>query len=193
MREITIVSFVSLDGVAQGPVQPDEDTSGGFTQSGWASGDLEDAMQLVNDGLMDPPVSFLFGRKTYDMFSASWPNDKTSLGDLFNTSRKYVVSSSLTEGAWENSEIIDGDVLEKLKQIKAEDGPRLQVHGSNALIQTLLANDLVDELRLLTFPVVLGHGQRLFGDGTAAAKLKLTSLTTGKSGVVMSIYRRQTA
>lgn len=190
MREISVLSFVSLDGVAQGPVQPDEDTSGGFTQSGWTAGYLEDAMQLVNESLMETPVSFLFGRKTYDMFSAHWPNSKTSHGDLFNKSQKFVVSSSMTNAAWENSEIISGNAVEQLRRLKAEDGPRMQVHGSNALIQTLMANDLVDELRLLTFPVVLGDGQRLFGKGTTASKFKLVTSKTGNNGVVMGIYRR---
>lgn len=190
MREIAIIAFVSLDGVAQGPVQIDEDTSGGFTRSGWTADYLEEAMALVNTNLMETPVSFLFGRKTYDMFSAHWPNSKTSHGNLLNQSQKYVVSSSLTEASWDNTEIFSENPVEALQRLKAEDGPRLQVHGSIALVQTLLANDLVDELRLLTFPVLLGSGQRLFGSGTIPASFALTKHELSDNGVVMGVYKR---
>lgn len=190
MRKIAIIAFVSLDGVAQGPVQIDEDTSGGFTQSGWTADHIEEAMALVNVNLMEAPVSFLFGRKTYEMFSSHWPNSKTSHGDLLNQSQKYVVSSSLTHASWEHTEIISENPVEALQRLKEEDGPRLQVHGSTALIQTLLAHDLVDELRLLTFPVLLGSGQRLFGSGTVPASLTLTKFEVSDSGVVMGVYNR---
>lgn len=190
MREIIVLSFISLDGVVQGPVQIDEDTSRGFTQSGWTSDYLEEAMELVNTNLMETPVSFLFGRKTYEMFSSHWPNSRTSHGNLLNHSQKFVVSSSMNEASWENTQIIKGNAIHELMRIKAEDGPRLQVHGSTALIQTLLANDFVDELRLLTFPVVLGAGERLFGNGTMPASLKLAKLETTSNGVVMGIYKR---
>lgn len=190
MREISVISFISLDGVAQGPVQPDEDTSGGFTQSGWTSDNIEEAMELVNANLMETPVSFLFGRKTFDMFSAHWPNSKTSHGDLLNTAQKYVVSNSLVETSWENSEIISGDPVDALRRLKHEQGPRLQVHGSTKLIQNLIANDLVDEFRLLIFPVVLGAGKRLFGNGTIPARYMLTKSEVSANGVVMGVYKR---
>lgn len=189
MREIAVLSFISLDGVTQGPVQPDEDTSGGFKQSGWTSDYIEEAMEIVNRNLMETPASFLFGRKTYEMFAGHWPNSNTPLGDLFNASQKYVVSSSLNKTTWENTQIIKENAVETLKRIKSQNGPRLQVHGSTALIQTLLQHDLVDEFRLLTFPVVLGAGQRLFGEGTMPTSLKLSKLETTANGVVMGIYR----
>ena len=190
MREIAVLSFVSLDGVAQGPVQPDEDTSGEFTQSGWAAVYFAEAMELVNTELMETPVSFLFGRKTYEMFIPVWQNSDEAHADLFTRSSKYVVSSSLKTAGWQNSEIIKGDTVAELKRIKEEDGPRLQVHGSTDLIQTLLAHDLVDEFRLLTFPVVLGNGQRLFGDKAVPMNLDLVKSKKTKNGVTMAVYRR---
>ncbi|WP_136660615.1 dihydrofolate reductase family protein [Nitratireductor sp. XY-223] len=191
MREIAVLSFVSLDGVMQGPVQPDEDTSGGFTQSGWSAPYLEEVMTLVNRELMEEPVAFLFGRKTYEMFARHWPNVTGSEhGDLLNRSKKYAVTSTLETAAWQNSELITGDCVEALRHLKAQDGPRLQVHGSAGLIQTLTAHDLVDEFRLFTFPVVLGAGKRLFEGDTAPARLSLSRSQTTKNGVVMSIYRR---
>ncbi|MEP1931452.1 MAG: dihydrofolate reductase family protein [Roseibium sp.] len=194
MREIAVLSFVTLDGVSQGPVQPDEDTSGGFEHCGWVADYLEGAMELVNANFMEAPVAFLFGRKTYEMFSAHWPTtSKTAHGELLNTSPKYVASSSLTEAKWQNSEIINGDIIEALKRIKSEDGPRLQVHGSTDLIQTLIAHDLVDEFRLLTFPVVLGTGHRLFGTMAFPLNLKLEKSQTSDNGVVLSHYKRQRA
>lgn len=190
MREIAVLSFISLDGVAQGPVQPDEDTSNGFTQSGWAAEYFADAMELVNAELMETPVSFLFGRKTYEMFAPFWQGSDEAHADLFTRSSKFVVSSSLKTADWQNSEIFDGDTIAKLKRIKAEDGPRLQVHGSIDLIQTLLAHDLVDEIRLLTFPVVVGSGHRLFGDKTMPMSLTLVKSKVIKNGVTMAVYRR---
>lgn len=190
MREIAVISFISLDGVAQGPVQPDEDTSNGFTQSGWTSAYIEEAMELVNANLMEHPVSFLFGRKTFEMFSGHWPNSKTSHGDLLNRSKKYVVSTTLETADWDNSEVISDNPVEELRRLKSKDGPRMQVHGSIALIQSLIANDLIDEFRLLIFPVLLGAGQRLFGSGTLPATFDLVNSKVSENGVVMGIYRR---
>lgn len=191
MREISVLAFVTLDGVAQGPTQPGEDISGGFTHSGWMADHFEDVMELVNAELMEAPVSFLFGRKTYEMFMPHWSNaPKSPHATLLNNAQKYVVTSSLNEAGWENSELIKGDVTTELKRIKAEEGPRLQVHGSIELIHTLLEHDLVDEFRLLTFPVVLGTGRRLFNDKTKPADLKLVRSKVSEKGVVMGIYRR---
>lgn len=191
MREIAVLSFVTLDGVMQGPVQPDEDTSGGFAHSGWSAAYLGEVMDRVNTDLMEEPVAFLFGRKTYQMFAGHWPKvHDSSHAVLLNTSQKYVVTSTLDTADWQNSELIRGDVVAKLKRIKAEDGPRLQVHGSTGLIQTLIKHDLVDEFRLVTFPVVLGSGARLFGAGATPANLKLVKSRTTDNGVVIGVYRR---
>ena len=191
MRKISVIAFVTLDGVAQGPVQPDEDLSNGFNFSGWASGYMEETMNLVNAELMNAPISFLFGRKTYEMFSAHWPKAKSSHGNLFDESPKYVVSSTLERAEWKKTKIISGDAISELKRLRADEGPRLQVHGSVEFIQTLLVNDLIDEFRLLTFPVVLGCGKRLFGDGTIPMNLKPVDFKTTNNGVVMGIYERE--
>lgn len=192
MRDLSVLAFITLDGVAQGPTQPGEDTSGGFAHSGWMADYFEDVMELVNAELMEGPISFLFGRKTYEMFMPHWSNaPKSPHADLLNNASKYVVTSSLNEAGWANSELIKDDVIAVLKRIKGEDGPRLQVHGSVELIQTLLAHDLVDEFRLLTFPVVLGTGRRLFGGKTKLADLKLVRSKVSEMGVVMGVYRRQ--
>lgn len=191
MRKLAVLSFISLDGVMQGPVQPDEDTSGGFTQSGWSAPYLEEVMALVNSELMEEPVAFLFGRRTHDMFARHWPNVTGSAhGDLLNRSTKYVVSSTPEIAEWQNSEPITGNCVELLRRLKAQDGPRLQVHGSAGLIQTLTADDLVDEFRLFTFPVVLGAGKRLFEMGAIPASLSLVRSQATNNGVVLSIYRR---
>ena len=191
MREIAVLTFISLDGVMQGPVQPDEDTSGGFRHSGWSARYLEEVMALVNAELMEAPVAFLFGRKTYEMFAGHWPNVSGSAhGDLLNSSRKYVVTSTLDRLDWQNSELVKGNAVDELKRIKQQDGPRIQVHGSSGLIQTLIEHDLVDEFRLFTFPVTLGSGKRLFGEGTIPANLTLLKSQTTENGVTMGVYRR---
>ena len=191
MPEISVLTFISLDGVMQGPVQPDEDTSGGFAGSGWSAPYLDEVMTLVNAELMETPVAFLFGRKTYEMFAGHWPNVSGSAhGDLLNSSRKYVVTSTLDRLDWQNSELVGPDAVDGLRRIKEQEGPRIQVHGSSDLIQTLLQHDLVDEFRLFTFPVVLGAGKRLFGEGAVPADLKLTKSQSTANGVVLGIYRR---
>lgn len=192
MRDISVLAFVSIDGVAQGPTQPGEDTSGEFIHSGWMADYFADAMELVNAELMEPPISFLFGRKTYEMFMPHWSvASQSPHSKLLNNASKYVVTSSLKKADWANSELIKGDVVAELKRIKAGDGPRLQVHGSIDLIQTLLAHDLVDEFRLLTFPVVVGTGRRLFSDKTKLVDLKLVQSKVSEIGVVMTAYRRR--
>lgn len=191
MREISVLAFVSIDGVAQGPTQPGEDTSGGFAHSGWMANYFEDVMGLVNAELMETPISFLFGRKTYEMFTPHWSNAPQSPhADMLNNAQKYVVSSSLREAGWANSQLIKGDIVAELKRIKAQDGPRLQVHGSIELIQTLIAHDLVDEFRIITFPVVVGSGRRLFNDISKPTDMQLIRSKVSEMGVSINIYRQ---
>ncbi|MEM8541441.1 MAG: dihydrofolate reductase family protein [Pseudomonadota bacterium] len=193
MREISILSFISIDGVAQGPTQPGEDPSGGFEHSGWMAEYFDDAMKLVNGELMEAPISFLFGRKTYEMFMPHWSSaPKSAHAELLNNAPKLVVSNSLKEPGWTNSQLISGDVVASLRAISKQDGPRLQVHGSIELIQTLLAHDLIGELRLLTFPVVVGTGRKLFADTTPLSSFKLTRSNVTDMGITMNIYRRET-
>ena len=191
MREIAVIAFVTMDGVAQGPVQPDEDTSNGFKHSGWASAYMQETMALVNAQVMEAPLSLLFGRKTYEMFAGHWPSNRSSQADLLNNSSKYVVSTTLKNASWDNTRIIQGDVIEEIKRLKQGQGPRLQVHGSIELIQTLIVKDLIDEYRLFTFPVLLGSGKQLFGQSGQPVNFQLTKLAQTDTGVVMSVYRRQ--
>ena len=138
------------------------------------------------------PFDLLLGRKTYDIFASYWPKQDPSgpVADPFNKATKYVVSTSSPELTWENSVLIDGDVVAKLTELKQQDGPILQVHGSSNLIQTLLKHDLVDELWLKTFPVTLGSGKRLFGEGTIPVAFELIESKTSPSGVIFASYKR---
>jgi dihydrofolate reductase len=138
------------------------------------------------------PFDLLLGRKTYDLFAGYWPKQDPSgfVAGPFNKATKYVVSASSPKLDWENSELIDGDVVAKLKELKQQDGPMLQVHGSGNLIQTLLKNDLVDELWLKIFPVTLGNGKRLFAEGTKPASFELIDSKTTPLGVIFASYRR---
>lgn len=170
MRELAVLSFVTLDGVMQSPSMPEEDPSGGFTQGGWAAPYWDGVMPHVERVAMSKPYDILFGRKTYDIFSGHWPNaPRSELGDRLNAAQKYVATSQSAPLSWEVTHALKGDTVEAVKKLKTEDGPLLQVHGSAALIQTLQAHDLIDEFRIWTFPVVIGAGKRLF-EGTASPR-----------------------
>ena len=192
MRKIVILSFISLDGVMQAPGGPDEDTSGGFQYGGWTVPYWDEFSNDIMSEQMGVPFDLLLGRKTYDIFAGYWPKQDPggSVAAPFNTATKYVVSASSPKLTWENSELIDGDVVTKLKDLKQQDGPMLQVHGSGNLAQTLLQNDLVDELWLKIFPVTLGPGKRLFAEGTMPATFELTESKTSPKGVIFANYKR---
>lgn len=192
MRNIIALTFVSLDGVMQAPGGPDEDTSGGFTLGGWTFPYFDETLGQAMDKQMREPFDLLLGAKTYDIFAAHWPKqpDTDPGAAVLNRARKYVVSHEPRELSWKNSVLIEGDVVVKIQALKAEDGPMLQVHGSSNLLQTLLRQDLVDELWLKIFPVTLGSGKRLFGDGTIPAAFQLLESGTSPSGVILASYRR---
>lgn len=191
MRKIVVLSFVSLDGVMQAPGGPEEDTSGGFKYGGWTVPYFDDFSGNIMDEQMSMPFDLLLGRKTYDIFASYWPTQgPSSVAVPFNKATKYVVSGSSPKLTWENSVLIDGDIAAKLKELKQQDGPMLQVHGSGKLIQTLLKNDLVDELWLKIFPVTLGKGKRLFAEGTMPAAFELTESKISPSGVIFANYKR---
>lgn len=192
LRQLALLTFVTLDGVMQAPSVPEEDTSGGFTHGGWARPCWDDVMAQVIREAMNAPYDLLLGRTTYDMFASNFPNasDDNPVAQKLNNATKYVVTSADEPLEWKNSIQIKGDVGAEIARIKAEDGPLLQVHGSYQLIQLLLANDLVDEIRLWTFPVVIGSGKRLFGDGTNYSSFTLVKSEPCPSGAVMGIYRR---
>ena len=193
MRELAILSFVTLDGVMQSPTSPEEDPSGGFTGGGWGAPYWEDVMPRVYAEAMSEPYDLLFGRRTYDVFASHWPNvgGDDPVAARLNGGRKYVATRSSTHPLpWPESTRITGDVAAEVARLKAEDGPLIQVHGSVELIQTLLEHELIDEYRLWTFPVVVGSGKRLFGGGSAPGDLRLVRSGWTGSGVVMSVYRR---
>lgn len=191
MRKIVVLSFVSLDGVMQAPGGPEEDTSGGFQYGGWTFPYFDEFSGNIMNEQMSMPFDLLLGRKTYDIFAGYWPNQTGDIpAGVFNKATKYVVSGSSPQLTWENSVLIEGDVATELKKLKQQDGPMLQVHGSGNMIQTLLQNDLVDELWLKTFPVTLGPGKRLFAEGTMPAAFELMESKTSPSGVIFASYRR---
>ena len=187
MRTLAINAFTSLDGVMQSPGGPDEDPTGGFAHGGWGVTYFDDEMmgRMAESG----PYELLLGRGTYEIFAAHWPYDEGPIADQLNSTRKHVASTTLDKVEWNNSTLIDGDVAEYVAAIKSEDGPEIQVHGSPGLIQTLLRHALIDELRVWIFPVVIGTGKRLFGDGTIPAALKLVDSNVSKTGVTINTYR----
>lgn len=193
MRDLAILTFVTLDGVMQGPTSPEEDPSGQFRHGGWAAPFWEGVMAQVTAEAMSVPYDVLFGRKTFEMFAAHWPkssNDDAHAKKL-NEATKYVVTSTLSELDWQNSVPITGDLVAEISRLKSEDGPLLQIHGSWQLIQALLANGLIDEFRIWTFPVVVGSGKSLFGPDTTPTKLKHIKTAPCDNGTVMNFYRRQ--
>jgi dihydrofolate reductase len=189
MRELIVQAFLTLDGVMQAPGGPEEDPDGGFDHGGWSFGYWDEQMQGVMGGALSQPFDLVLGRRTYEIFAAHWPHSDEPGAELFNSVTKHVASRTLTEVEWENSRLIEGDLAEGIRALKAQDGPELQVHGSANLIQTLLEHGLVDEFRVWIFPVVLGTGKRLFDGGTVPAGVELTSSQASSTGVIMATYR----
>ncbi len=190
MRKIVVLMMVSLDGVMQGPGASDEDVSEGFKYGGWTAPYADPAMLKILGEELSAPFDLLLGRKTYGLFAPYWSKQKGMIGDAFNKAKKYVVSGKGTDLTWKESVLIDGDVVAKLKALKAEDGPTFHVWGSSKLIQTLLKNDLIDELRLRIFPVTIGSGKRLFADGTIPAAFELEDTQALSSGIILANYKR---
>jgi dihydrofolate reductase len=203
MRKVVVNTFLTLDGVMQAPGGPEEDPSGGFEHGGWSVTYWDDGMDEVMADLMGKPFDLLLGRRTYEIFAAHWPHaaeraerggDESGVDDeaaaALNSARKYVASRTLDEVTWSNSVLLEGDVGEAVAELKRQDGPEIQVHGSADLIQTLLRHDLIDEFSLLIFPVVVGPGKRLFGDGTVPAGMQVVDSRVFGSGVVWVRYER---
>ena len=192
MRRIVVSTFTSLDGVMQAPGGPREDTAGGFALGGWVAPHFDEALGAAVDEVFSRPYALLLGRKTYDIFAAHWPrvtDPNDPIATTFNRVTKHVASRSRPKLAWQNSRLLGPDVVASLRTLKGEDGPDLLVQGSSELLQTLWQASLVDEFTVLTFPVVLGKGKRLFGDGTTPAGLKLIKSQSSPSGVVVATYR----
>ncbi len=195
MRKIIVLSFITLDGVMQAPGGPGEDTSGGFEYGGWTVPYFEedDLLGQVMDEQTGHPFDLLLGRKTYDIFAGYWPHQDestTPFARKFNKARKYVASRSPIKLDWNNSVLLQEDIVEEIKKLKAQDGPELQVYGSSDFIQTLLKNDLVDELWLKIFPITLGTGKRLFAEGAIPAAFELTDSKVSPSGVMIANFKR---
>jgi len=192
MAELTLTAFLSLDGVMQAPGAPNEDPSGNFPYGGWVvpHADTDTGKTMVE--IFSKVDAFLLGRKTYDIFSAHWPRvtDPSDLiAKVLNSLPKYVASRTRTEFNWNKSSHLR-DVTQDVAVLKKRFSREVQVHGSCGLAQTLIEHDLIDEYRLLIFPVILGTGKRLFGAGAVPATLKLVSSKTTSKGVIISIYRR---
>ncbi len=186
MRTLAVNTFMSLDGVMQSPGGPDEDPTGGFAYGGWGATYFDDEMMArVSEST---PYELLLGRGTYEIFAAHWPYDEGPIADQLNGTRKHVASTTLDKVEWDNSTLITGGVADYVADLKSQDGPEIQVHGSPGLIQTLLEHNLIDEFRMWIFPVVLGTGKRFFGDGTIPGALKLVDSTVSKTGVTINIY-----
>jgi dihydrofolate reductase len=204
MRKIVVAAFVSVDGVMQAPGGPDEDPSGGFRFGGWLPPHFDDVSGAAVGEMFSTPFDLLLGRKTYDIFAAYWPfierdprSTKFKQGDadianVFDRVTKYVATHRPESLTWQGSQALGADVIASLRQLKMTDGPTLLTQGSTELIQQLLRHDLVDELRVLTFPLLLGTGKRLFaGDAVEAAKmLKLTKSVVTPKGVVIASYEK---
>ena len=189
VRKIIVLEFVSLDGVIQGPGGPEEDTDGGFAYGGWTGRHSDAVSSAAIKKQMNLPFDLLLGRKTFDIWSRFWPQH----GDIWpavNTATKYVASNTVTSHEWQPTVFLNGDVAEKIANIKQQKGPDLHVYGSANLVQKLLKNDLVDALWLKIFPLTLGGGKRLFADGTMPAAFKVTESAVTSKGVILVNYER---
>lgn len=189
---LTLHTFLTLDGVMQAPGAPDEDTDGGFRYGGWSFPYGDEDFGAAVTGWFAHVSAFLLGRKTYQIFAGHWPH-VTDPGDpiasKLNALPKYVASTTLTSADWHNSSLLGSDVVAEVTKLKEQPGGELQVHGSGGLAHTLIEHDLIDEYRLLYFPVHLGSGKKLFRDGAKAAALRLTSATTTSTGVIIATYQ----
>ncbi len=191
MRKIIVLEHMSLDGVIQAPGGREEDPSNGFTYGGWSApyNDQDEAIEAALGKMLNTPLDLLLGRKTFDIWKGYWPEH----GDIWpgvNKATKYVASNTLTSSEWQPSVFLNGDIAEKINKLKQEEGPDLHVWGSSTLVQTLMSNDLVDRFFLMIYPLTLGEGKRLFGEGTIPAAFKVTENIVCKNGVIVAVYER---
>ena len=189
MRKVIVLEFITLDGVIQAVGGPEEDTSGGFAYGGWVAPYDDDVAGTVINRQMNLPFDLLLGRKTFEIWAPFWPHH-ADLWPGVNPATKYVASNSMTSSEWQPSVFLGGDIAEKVIKIKQQQGPDLHVYGSGNLVQTLIKHDLVDALWLKIFPITLGRGKRLFGDGTIPAAFKVTESTVTSKGVIIVNYER---
>jgi dihydrofolate reductase len=189
---IVVSEFLTLDGVMQAPGGKDEDTSGGFEHGGWQLDNeyIDDVGGQAIVESFESSDGMLLGRRTYDIFAAFWPtSDEEPFAGLMNNMKKYVASRTLEEPLeWQNSELLQGDTVQAVRELKEKPGRDLVVIGSGDFAQTLIDNDLVDEYRLMIHPIVVGGGKRLFRDGNPLAKLRLVDSKTSTTGVLFLTY-----
>ena len=192
MRKLIVDTFVTLDGVMQGPGDPSEDREGGFAYGGWVVPHFDEQLGAHMVGLVQQAGALLLGRKTYDIFAAAWPNmpDGDPIAEVYNRIPKYVASRSPQTLEWANSHQLGEDIAVEVAKLKEQDGGGIRVAGSSELVQTLLSNDLVDEFHLIVFPSIVGSGKRLFGNGAIPRGLSLKSIETTAKGVVIQVYER---
>lgn len=193
MRKIVVGTFLTLDGVMQAPGGPDEDRDNDFRHGGWLVPYFDDRLVEIMTEWTTSAGAFLLGRKTYEIFAASWPKSTDPADEsamALNTRPKYVASRTLKDVSWNNASLLQDDVADAVAELKSQDGGEIQVHGSSELVQTLIEHDLVDELRLWMFPVALGTGKRLFGQGTIPRSFRLVDLRQNTIGAVLHVYER---
>jgi dihydrofolate reductase len=186
MRKLIVLSFITLDGVIQGPGGPEEDTSGGFTYGGWQAPYPDEIVGKVLAEQWSEPYDLLLGRKTFEIFASYWPyHAEEQPGSSINHATKYVASHTLTSHAWNKSVFLKGEVAEEVRKLKQQEGPVIYMWGSANLIQTLLKHDLIDEFWLMIYPITLGTGKRLFAEGTIPAAFKVTTGQVSPMGVIV--------
>jgi dihydrofolate reductase len=193
MRKLVVGTFLTLDGVMQAPGGPDEDRDGGFQHGGWLVPYFDEKFGEIMTDWTKRADAFLLGRKTYEIFAGSWPKSTDPADEIataLNTRPKFIASRMLDKVDWSNSILLNGDVAEEVKKLKALEGGEIQVHGSGNLLQTLLKHDLIDTLRIWQFPVVLGNGKRLFGEGTIPRSFRLVDTHQNTTGAVLHVYER---
>ena len=193
MRKLVVGTFLTLDGVMQAPGGPDEDRDGGFQHGGWLVPYFAEKMGEIMTEWTRRAGAFLLGRRTYEIFAAWWPRSTDPADEIataLNTRPKFVASRTLDKVAWNNSFLLEGEAAEEVGKLKAQEGGEIQVHGSGNLLQTLLEHDLVDTLRIWQFPVVVGAGKRLFGEGTIPGAFRLVDTQLATTGAVLHVYDR---
>lgn len=191
MRKIIVLEHVSLDGVIQSPGGREEDTSNGFAYGGWVApyNDQDEAIEGALKEMLSKPLDLLLGRKTFDIWAAFWPQHD-DIWPGVNKATKYVASNTVTSSEWQPSVFLNGDIAEKIRNIKQGNGPEIHVWGSGNLLQTLMKHDLVDTFWLMIYPITLGDGKRLFTDGTIPAAFKVSNSIVGSNGVILAVYER---
>ena len=194
MRKVIVAAFISLDGVVQAPGGPQEDTSGGFSHGGWVWPYADESDEVMG-GVFECPFELLLGRRTYDIFAAYWPHvvkgaPHQRIADLFNGTAKHVATHHPGTLEWQNSRALEPDIAAAVRELKRGNGPDLVTQGSSDLVHQLVATDLVDELRLLVYPILLGRGKRLFDERAQAAAFRLEASKATSTGVLVNRYVR---